>query len=147
MQAAITDAKTTYQRQLAIRDLTCYYLLWNCGFRLSEVCSLLVNDVDLQWRKLFIRNSNERKDRVVYLSKTSVKALRQRLALRPNPNSVHLSPTRSGVLKRGGLWKKLRSCDHQCGVPVTAPLRSQPLHEHAIKQCNLFYKPPIGLPP
>jgi integrase/recombinase XerD len=120
IQAAIQDARTEYQRQLVVRDLACFYLLWHCGLRISEVCSLLVNDVDLPGRKLFIRNSKERKDRVVYISETAAKALRHHLDIRPDPNSPHLFPTRSGALKRGGLWKKLRTYGRRCGVPVTA---------------------------
>jgi integrase len=84
------------------------------------VCSLLVNDVDLPGHKLFIRNSKGRKDRVVYVSETTVKALRHHLDIRSVPTSPHLFTTRFGALKRGGLWKKLRIYGHQCGVPVTA---------------------------
>ena len=120
IQEAINNTQTEYQHQLAVRDLACFYLLWHCGLRISEVCSLLVNDVDLSGRKLFIRNSKERKDRMVYLSKTTVEALRHYIAIRPDPSAAHLFITRFGVLKRGGLWKKLRAYGHQCGVPVTA---------------------------
>jgi len=120
IQAAIHDTKTEYQRQLVVRDLACFYLLWHCGLRISEVCSLLVNDVDLPGRKIFIRNSKKRKDRMVYLSETSVEALHHHLASRPDPSSAYLFTTRFGVLKRGGLWKKLRAYGHQCGVQVTA---------------------------
>jgi integrase/recombinase XerD len=120
IQAATNDTKPKYQQQLAIRDLTCFYLLWHCGLRISEVCSLLVNDVDLPGRKLFIRNSKERKDRMVYLSQTTIEALRHYLAIRPDPSSAYLFTTRCGVLKRGGLWKRLRTYGHQCGVSVTA---------------------------
>jgi len=120
IQAATNDTQFEYQRQLAVRDLACFYLLWHCGLRISEVCSLLVNDVDLPSRKLFIRNSKERKDRLVYLSETTVEALHHHFAIRPDPSSAYLFPTRFGVLKRGGLWKRLRTYGHQCGVPVTA---------------------------
>lgn len=120
IQAVTHNAKTEYQRQLAIRDLICFYLLWHCGLRISEVCSLLVNDVDLSGRKLFIRDSKERKDRVVYLSKTTVEALRHHLDIRPDPDSAYLFTTRSGHLKRGGLWKRLRNYGRQCSVPITA---------------------------
>jgi site-specific recombinase XerD len=120
IQAATHNAKTEYQRQLAIRDLICFYLLWHCGLRISEVCSLLVNDVDLSGRKLFIRDSKERKDRVVYLSKTTVEALRHHLDIRPDPDSAYLFTTRSGHLKRGGLWKRLRNYGRQCSVSITA---------------------------
>jgi site-specific recombinase XerD len=66
----------------AIMDLACFYLLWHCGLRISEVQRLEVNDLDLSGRKLLVRNSKERKDRVVYLSDTAVAALRQHLSAR-----------------------------------------------------------------
>jgi integrase/recombinase XerD len=120
IQATIHNAKRDYQRQLVIRDLACFYLLWHCGLRISEVCSLLVNDVDFSGRKLFIRDSKERKDRVVYMSQTAVEALRHYLDVRHDPDSAYLFPTHSGHLKRGGLWKRLRHYGRQCNVPVTA---------------------------
>lgn len=120
IQESVHNAKDEYQRQLAIRDMACFYLLWHCGLRISELCSLLVNDVDLSGRKLFIRNSKERKDRVVYMSKTTVEALRHHLDNRPDTDSGYLFPTPSGHLKRGGLWKRLRNYGRQCRVPVTA---------------------------
>jgi site-specific recombinase XerD len=120
IQSTIHNAKTDYQRQLIIRDLACFYLLWHCGLRISEVCSLLVNDVDLSGRKLFIKDSKERKDRVVYMSKTTVETLQNYLAIRPDPDSAYLFPSHSGHLKRGALWKRLRNYGRQCRVPITA---------------------------
>lgn len=120
IQAAINEAKTEFHRQLAIRDLACFYLLWHCGLRNSEVCSLLLTEVDLEGRKLFIRDSKERKDRVVYMSDTAVEALRYYLSIRPDPSSAHLFPTRSGALKTRSLWKRLRAYGSKCNVPVTA---------------------------
>ena len=70
--------------------------------------------------KLFIIDSKERKDRVVYMSKTAVEALRHYLDVRHDPDSAYLFPTHSGHLKRGGLWKRLRNYGRQCKVPVTA---------------------------
>ena len=51
------------------------------GLRISEVSYLQLNDVDLDERKLFIRNSKERKDRVAYMSDTAAMALQQHLAI------------------------------------------------------------------
>jgi site-specific recombinase XerD len=121
IQTAVVEKKTESQRQLAVRDLACFYLLWHCGLRNSEVCSLLVADVDLPDRKLFVRNSKERKDRVVYMSETTVTALQHHLDTRSDSNSAHLFTTRLGsVLKTRSLLKRLRTYGHQCSVPVTA---------------------------
>jgi site-specific recombinase XerD len=121
IQTAFTEKKTESQRLLAVRDLACFYLLWHCGLRNSEVCSLLVAEVDLPDRKLFVRNSKERKDRVVYMSETTVTALQHHLDTRPDSDSAHLFTTRLGsVLKTRSLLKRLRTYGHQCSVPVTA---------------------------
>jgi len=47
IQKAITEAKTECESILAFRDLACFYLLWHCGLRISEVCSLRLIDIDL----------------------------------------------------------------------------------------------------
>jgi len=100
--------------------LPCFCLLWHCGLRISEVCSLLVNDVDIEARKLFIRNSKERKDRMVYMSNTTVIALQQHLAIRPNQYAVHLFPTQRGIMTPRSLQRRLVHYGQQCNVPVTA---------------------------
>jgi len=68
IQKVITEAKTEFEWMLAVRDLACFYLLWHCGLRISEVCSLRLNDIEMDARKLFIHNSKERKDRIAYMS-------------------------------------------------------------------------------
>ncbi len=60
------------------------FLLWHWGLRISEVCTLRLNDIALAARKLFIHNSKERKDRIAYMSDTAALAVQQHLAIRPN---------------------------------------------------------------
>ena len=120
IQKAITEAKSDSQWVLAVRDLACFYLLWHCGLRISEVCSLRLNDIDMDARKLFIQNSKERKDRIAYMSDTVTLALQQHLAIRPGPDSVHLFTTQHGRLHPRSLQRRLVHYRQQCGVPVTA---------------------------
>jgi site-specific recombinase XerD len=120
IQTAITEAKTEYQQQLAIRDLACFYLLWNCGLRLSKVCSLLVSDVDLESRKLFLRNSKERKDRMVYTSDSVAMALQQYLAIRYAQTAGYVFANRSGFMTPRCLQRRLVGYGKQCGVSVNA---------------------------
>ena len=120
IQTAITEAKTDSQWVLAVGDLTCFYLLWHCGLRISEVCSLRLNDIDMEARKLFIRNSKERKDRIAYMSDTATLAVQQHLAIRPIQDPVHLFTTQHGVLHPRSLQRRLVYYRKKCGVPVTA---------------------------
>ncbi|HKZ79578.1 MAG TPA: tyrosine-type recombinase/integrase, partial [Pyrinomonadaceae bacterium] len=120
IQKAITEAKTEFGSMLAVRDLACFYLLWHCGLRISEVCSLRLIDIDLDARKLFIYNSKERKDRIAYMSDTAVLAVQQHLAIRPNPDAVYLFSTQHVALHPRTLQRRLVHYSRQSGVPVTA---------------------------
>jgi site-specific recombinase XerD len=120
IQKAIIEAKDELRLELAVRDLACLYLLWHCGLRISEVCSLLLHEIDLEARKIFIRNSKERKDRVVYISDTTAMVLQQYLAIRSNQGSSHLFPTRRGIMTTRTLQRRLADYGQQCDVPVTA---------------------------
>jgi integrase/recombinase XerC len=88
--------------------------------RISEVCSLRLNDIDMDARKLFIHNSKERKDRVAYMSDTATLAVQQYLAFRANQGTVHLFATQHGALHPRSLQRRLVHHSRQCGVPVTA---------------------------
>lgn len=118
--SARSKARTELQKELAVRDLACFYLLWHCGLRISEVCSLQVDELDLEGRKLFIRNSKEGKDRVVYMSDRVVMSLRRQLDSQSDQNSLHLFPTRNGFLSPRGLQRRLVKRGRECNVSVTA---------------------------
>ncbi|MCK4898669.1 MAG: tyrosine-type recombinase/integrase [Anaerolineales bacterium] len=120
IQSAVAEAQMDRQWLLAVRDLACFYLLWHCGMRISEVCSLLVNDIDIEARKIFIRNSKERKDRMVYISDTAAMALQQHLAIRYDPDAVHVFPTGRGVMTPRTLQRRLVHYGGLCDVPITA---------------------------
>ena len=120
IQTAITEAETDRQSALAVRDLACFYLLWHCGLRISEVSYLQLNDVDLDERKVFIRNSKERKDRIAYMSDTAAMALQQHLAIRLNQDAVYIFAIKQRPITSRSLQRRLVFYSQQSGVPVTA---------------------------
>jgi site-specific recombinase XerD len=119
IQEAISQAERESDRKVAIRDLACFYLMWHCGLRVSEVSALLASDIDLSGRKLFIQHSKERKDRMLYISETTAEALRKHLANRRQPDSPYLFAGRRGPLTDGNIRKRVRAYGEQCGVPVS----------------------------
>jgi integrase len=58
-------------------------------------------------RRLFIHNSKERKDRIVYMSVTAALAVQQHLAIRPDSDFVHLFTTQQGALHPRSLQRRL----------------------------------------
>lgn len=61
------NAKTDYQRKNALRDAAVIELLFATGIRISELCSLRMNDVNLYDRTILIygKGSKERKVQIV----------------------------------------------------------------------------------
>ena len=61
------NAKTDYQRKNALRDAAVIELLFSTGMRISELCSLKINDVDLFDRTILIygKGSKERRIQIV----------------------------------------------------------------------------------
>jgi site-specific recombinase XerD len=119
IQEAISQAEREFHRKVAIRDLACFYLMWHCGLRVSEVSGLLVSDVDLSGRKLFIQHSKERKDRMLYISQTTTETLRKHLANRRRPKSPYLFAGRHGPLTARTVRYRLCMYGERCDVPVT----------------------------
>ena len=54
------------------------------------------------------------------MSDTAALAVQQHLAIRPNPDAVHLFTTQCGALHPRSLQRRLVHYSRQCGVPVTA---------------------------
>lgn len=57
------DAKTDYQRKIALRDAAVVELLFATGIRISELCTLKISDVNLYDKtiSIFGKGSKERK--------------------------------------------------------------------------------------
>ncbi|MBU2688666.1 MAG: tyrosine-type recombinase/integrase [Actinobacteria bacterium] len=65
------------------RDLAIVLVLLDTGIRASECCSLTLDDVDLDGRSLLVRNGKGQKERYVFFSDTTARAISRWLAYRP----------------------------------------------------------------
>jgi len=82
IERSVQEAKLGSHRRLALLVRATFYLLWQCGLRISEVEELRLEDLDLPQKRLSVRDGKGRKDRTVYLTETSIQALRTFLAVR-----------------------------------------------------------------
>ena len=103
----------------AIRDLASFYLLWHCGLRVSEVCALMLQDVDFENGKLFISNSKERKDRVIYMSPVSLQALKAHLEAFPPKESNYVFEFNGQEMRIRNIQRALKMYGKRCGVSVS----------------------------
>jgi len=119
IKEAIAQAERELNRKVAIRDLACFYLMWHCGMRISEVSALLVRDVDLTGRKLFIPYGKENRDRMLYISQATAEALREHFEIRRRPDSPYVFAGRHGPLTMRNIRDRVEMYGRQCDVPVT----------------------------
>lgn len=59
-----TNAKTDYQKRNALRDAAVIELLFSTGMRISELCTLGVNDIDLYDRTIYIYGKGSKERRI-----------------------------------------------------------------------------------
>ena len=67
-------AKTQFQKQTALRNIAVIELLFATGMRISELCSLKIEDLDLQNHRVLVYGKGA-KERVIYIGNTEVLSL------------------------------------------------------------------------
>jgi integrase/recombinase XerD len=101
------------------RDLALVLVLLDTGVRASECCNLTLDDVDLDGRSLLIRNGKGQKDRNVYYSDLTARALRRWLSCRPDDGSddaVFLSQQTGRRLSRNSLAVAVKRLGTRAGI-------------------------------
>jgi len=104
-----------------LRDKTMVTLLACTGIRVSEICSLMLSDVDQRKHQLVIREGNLRtvpynKDCARLLSRY-LKTAREKLLAGGDPGEQHLFLNCSGkMMSRQGFWKVLKKYGRDAGV-------------------------------
>lgn len=116
---ALSGEQRWHRDVKAIRDLAWFYLLWHCGLRVSEVCELTLQDLDLEHGKVFVSNSKERKDRVIYMSQTTLEALRTYLDFSSDRTTSYVFEIRGRTMTVRALQRSLKLYGKRCGVSVS----------------------------
>lgn len=118
MERRVTAAKGYHQRRVALLARAAFYLLWQSGLRLGEVEELLQEDLDLPGRKLTVRKSKSLKDRVVYMTDTTVRAVQEYLAVRGPGPTDHVFLYRNQPVSKDLVRGQLKIAGDAVGVHV-----------------------------
>jgi integrase/recombinase XerD len=114
----VTQAANFRQRRDALLDRAAFYLLWQSGLRTGEVEELRLEDLDLQGKKLMVRKSKALKDRTVFMTDTTVRAIREYLAVRGPGPTEHVFLYRNQPLCKDLVPARIRSAGERAGVKV-----------------------------
>ena len=106
------------------RDRAMFMLMLRCGLRVEEVANLSLAAIDWRRSKLYVLNGKGQKDRVVYLSHDSYKALaayiKQRLSLRVKKVFLVQKGTHKGKpLSVRGIQKRMEHYAKKAGLPIS----------------------------
>ncbi|MBN2266714.1 MAG: tyrosine-type recombinase/integrase [Candidatus Babeliaceae bacterium] len=118
LDARIGDKRWERDKK-AFRGLAWFYLMWHCGLRVSEVSNLQLSDVDYEKNKLLIEDSKERKDRVVYMSDTTAKAIQNYLKIFASSLSVYLFEHQGRPITTRMIQDTLTRYGNECGIEVS----------------------------
>ena len=117
---------------LGQRDQAILEVLYASGLRVSELCGLTTQDIDLDDGSVVVRGKGS-KERIVPLGNIAVEALR--LWLRDGRNSmaeaarssaIFLGPRNGKALTRQAIWKIIRRCALSAGI-------NKPLSPHKLR--------------
>lgn len=109
---------------IALLETACLFVLLHTGIRSGECTDLLVQDLDLESRKLTIRQGKGLRDRVVYLSDTACRALKNYLQdKRLDRTSPLWVLPNSKIMSQAWLQKRTRQIGLLAGVSNLYPHR------------------------
>ncbi|MEW5829693.1 MAG: tyrosine-type recombinase/integrase [Chloroflexota bacterium] len=118
IERGVREAKLSSHRRLALLARAAFYLLWQGGMRRGEVEELRLEDLDLEQKRLSVRDGKGRKDRTVYLTETAICAVQEYLAVRGDGSGDHVFLYRQAPLKKDIVRDQIKHAGERAGVKV-----------------------------
>lgn len=119
-ESQVAKPQFPHQKRDALLTRAAFYLLWQSGLRKGEVEELRLEDLDLNGRRLSVRNGKGMKDRTVYLTDTTAQALSAYLAMRGTGPTDHVFLYRNQPLSKDLIHGRLKAAGERAGVKVHA---------------------------
>ncbi|MCI5473590.1 MAG: tyrosine recombinase [Spirochaetia bacterium] len=104
-----------------IRDDALFELIYSCGLRVSEACSLLVDNLHLEEQIILVRGKGNKERIVPFGGKAKEKLLKYLTEVRPQFVKGRTVPEvfvnyKGEKLSRQGIWKRFRELEINSGV-------------------------------
>jgi site-specific recombinase XerD len=115
----VAQAKTAIAKRNTRLDLAAFYLLWQCGIRVSELEDLRLSDIDFPAETILIREAKGLKDRSVFLTKRTAEAVQDYLTVRGPALTDHLFIYRHKQISKDLIRSRLRTASKRLGFKVT----------------------------
>jgi site-specific recombinase XerD len=107
----------------SLRDRAMFKVMLRCGLRVEEVSNLMLDDIYLKARKIFVRNGKGKKDRVVYISNDAYRDLIQYLRVRQSSRTKKVFLVEKGTYKGKplsvrGIQKRMEYYSRKTGLKL-----------------------------
>ena len=123
------------------RDYAIFQVFLQTGVRVSELCALCLDDIDLEGRLLHVREGKGMVARSIELEKKAVQALRSYLGVRDQTLDAHLFLNRDGEpLGERGVRKLVHRYCQRAGI-------TKPVSPHSFRHTFGTYKAERGVSP
>lgn len=124
-----------------LRDKVILQLLYRCGLRNSELCNLLVDNVNLAEGYIIVRKGKRDKDRIIPLDKETLKLLKNWLVVKPPGDYVAcgIKPNNAGQkLSSNFIRLLIREYSQKAGIYITTRQgKRKPIHPHVLRHACL----------
>ena len=106
------------------RDRAMCMLMLRCGLRVGEVAKLTIRNIDFVCRRIFVLNGKGPKDRIVYFSNDTYKAIQDYFKVRPSTRVQRLFLVEKGLYKGQpislrGIQKRIEYYAKKTGLVVS----------------------------
>lgn len=116
------------------RDIFMFELLINTGIRVSELCDIKLNSIEISERKGILSIIGKgMKQRTVALNKDVREAYEEYMKVRPSTNSDYLFVGQRGQLTRNGVFKTLKKYAERVGIEVSPHCLRHSLARHLLE--------------
>jgi site-specific recombinase XerD len=123
------------------RDYAILQIFLQTGVRISELCALRVEDIDLDGHLLHVRSGKGMQDRAIELEKRGILAVKSWLRVRPEVPNDHLFLSRYGEpLGERGVRKLVAKFRQRAGITKRAT-------PHSLRHTFATYKAEKGVSP
>jgi integrase/recombinase XerD len=120
-----------------VRDRCAMQVMYASALRISEVCKLTVDDVDLEGGYLTLQQAKGHKDRVVAMDDDTIAWLRRWEAMRPQQAEYYFCTKKGEQMSIRQLREKVYRISERAGVYIRDGAERKKVHPHTLRHTGL----------
>lgn len=117
-----------------LRNRVALEIMYRAGLRVSEVCNLSIDDIDIKHGFIYVQQGKCKKDRVVPLDPSLAEWCKRWLAIRPN-SEYFITTLKGGKVSDRYLRQVCARLSHKTGIYLNNNHKKKPLHPHTLRHC------------